>query len=69
MNKILAENIVSVVKSLKRPANMDMVFNYLTDVFSYQSVRNYNYGNSWYDETTNEGELKCNTQTTATPLF
>jgi hypothetical protein len=45
---------------------MDMVFNYLPDVFCYQSVRNHNYGNSWLNETTNEGELKYNTQTTAT---
>jgi hypothetical protein len=36
---------------------MDMAFNYLPDVFSYQSVRNHNYGNSWFGETTSEGEL------------
>jgi len=39
---------------------MDMFFNYLPDVFTYQSLRNHNYGNSWFGEfgeTTNEGEL------------
>jgi len=36
---------------------MDMVFNYLPDVFSYQSLRNQNYSNSWFGETTDEGEL------------
>nr|AGM32550.1 hypothetical protein [Coptotermes formosanus] len=36
---------------------MDMVFNYLPDVFCYQSVRNHNYGNSWLNETTNEGNI------------
>ena len=38
---------------------MDMVFNYLPDVFSYQLLRNHNYSNSWVGETTNEGELTC----------
>ncbi|XP_021939945.1 uncharacterized protein LOC110839758 isoform X2 [Zootermopsis nevadensis] len=32
---------------------MDMVFNYLPDVF-YQSLRHHNYENSWLNETTNE---------------
>jgi len=34
---------------------MDLFFNYLPDVFSYQSLRNHNYSNSWFGETTNEG--------------
>ena len=33
---------------------MDMVFNYLPDVFA---LRTHNYSNSWFGETTNEGEL------------
>ncbi|KAJ9595967.1 hypothetical protein L9F63_012860 [Diploptera punctata] len=32
---------------------MDMVFNYLPDVFSYQSTRHYNYENNWLNDTTN----------------
>lgn len=36
---------------------MDMIFNYLPDVFSYQSLRHHNYENSWLGETTNQGEL------------
>jgi hypothetical protein len=36
---------------------MDMIFNYLPDVFSYQSLRHYNYENSWLSETENQGEL------------
>lgn len=34
---------------------MDMIFNYLPDVFSYQSLRHHNYENSWLSETTNQG--------------
>ena len=54
MHNIWAENIVCVVNNVKRPANMDMVFNYLPDVFA---LRTHNYSNSWFGETTNEGEL------------
>jgi hypothetical protein len=42
---------------------MDMVFNYLPDAL-YTSVRNHNYGNPWFSETTNEGEFKYNSQIT-----
>ena len=54
VHNIWAENIVCVVNNVKRPANMDMVFNYLPDVFA---LRTHNYSNSWFGETTNEGEL------------
>lgn len=49
---------------------MDMVFNYLPDVF-YQSLRHHNYENSWLNETTNEGKLTqlFSKQNTATLLF
>lgn len=33
---------------------MDMVFNYLPDVFSYNSLRHYNYENSGFNESANK---------------
>ncbi|XP_069697569.1 uncharacterized protein [Periplaneta americana] len=33
---------------------MDMVFNYLPDVFSYNSLRHNNYENSWLNESANK---------------
>ncbi|PSN43448.1 hypothetical protein C0J52_02648 [Blattella germanica] len=38
---------------------MDMVFNYLPDVFSYQSMRHLNYENNWLQDGTNkDAQLK-----------
>lgn len=47
---------------------MDMVFNYLPDAL-YTSVRNHNYGNPWFSETTNEGNTASanNNRTKMTP--
>ena len=42
---------------------MDMVFNYLPDVFSYQSTRHFNYENNWINDTTNRGTVPSQAET------